>query len=332
MDILRLGPNRPAHFYRGGAWVASFRGVDDPDDTRPEDWIASVTHRADDDSVGLTVLPDRRLLRDAVGAEPEAFLGPDHVAAFGADPALLVKLLNPAQRLPVHAHPDAAFAAHHLGCAHGKTEAWLILDAEPDAAVYLGFRDEVPDDVMRSWVRDQDVSSLLGSLNRLPARRGDAFLVPAGVPHAIGAGLLLVELQEPTDFSIFMEWEGFRLDPSAGHLGLGFDLALEAVHRSGRDASALASRESADPSGTSRPLPDDADRFFRADVLRPGENGIELDPAWTVLIVTEGAGHLAGESQATDVHRGDVLLVPWGVGPVRVSGDVTVIRCRPPGP
>ena len=113
MDILRLGPNRPAHFYRGGPWIASFRGLDDPDETRPEDWIASVTTRADDDSVGLTVLPDRRRLRDAVRADPEAYLGPDHVAAFGIDPALLVKLLNPAQRLPVHAHPDASFATHH---------------------------------------------------------------------------------------------------------------------------------------------------------------------------------------------------------------------------
>jgi mannose-6-phosphate isomerase len=330
MDILRLGPNRPAHFYRGGLRIASFRGIDDPDDTRPEDWIASVTHRADDDSVGLTVLPDRRLLRDVVAADPEAYLGPDHVAAFGADPALLVKMLDPAQRLPVHVHPDAAFAAHHLGCAHGKTEAWLILDAEPDAAVYLGFRDDVSDDVMRAWVRDQDVHSLLGSLNRLPARRGDAFLVPAGVPHAIGDGLLLVELQEPTDFSIFMEWEGFSLDPSAGHLGLGFDRALEAVDRSARDPSALRSSESADPPRTSRPLPDDADRFFRADVLRPGADGIELEPAWTVLIVAEGAGQLERDSQSTAVHRGDVLLVPWGVGPVRVSGEATVIRCRPP--
>jgi mannose-6-phosphate isomerase len=271
-------------------------------------------------------------LRDAVAADPYAYLGPDHVAAFGTDPALLVKLLNAAQRLPVHAHPDAGFAAEHLGCTHGKTEAWLILDAEPDAAVYLGFRDDVADDVMRAWVRDQDVLSLLESLNRLPARRGDAFLVPAGVPHAIGAGLLLVELQEPTDFSIFMEWEGFRLDPAAGHLGLGFDRALAAVDRSACDASALASSEPADPPRTRRPLPEDADRFFRADVLRPGADGIELDPAWTVLVVTEGAAQLTDEMRATDVHRGDVLLVPWGVGPVQLSGDVTVVRCRPPVP
>lgn len=332
MDILRLGPNRPAHFYRGGPWIASFRGLDDPDETRPEDWIASVTTRADDDSVGLTVLPDRRRLRDAVRADPEAYLGPDHVAAFGMDPALLVKLLNPAQRLPVHAHPDASFATHHLGCVHGKTEAWLVLEAEPDAAVYLGFRDSMPDDVLRAWVDEQRVGSLLDSLNRLPARRGDAFLVPAGVPHAIGNGVLLVELQEPTDFSIFLEWDGFRLDPSAGHLGLGFDLALQAVDRSARDVSALMSAQSVDAPRVRRPLPDEADQFFRADVLRPGNDEILLAPAWTVLIVTDGAGRLEARVQSEELHRGDVLLVPWGVGPVRLVGDVTVIRCRPPEP
>lgn len=332
MDVLRLGPNRPAHFYRGGPLIASFRGLDDADDTRPEDWIASVTTRADDDSVGLTVLPDRRLLREAVRADPTAYLGPDHVAAFGADPALLVKLLNPEQRLPVHAHPGAGFAARHLGSVHGKTEAWLVLDAEPDAAVYLGFRDDVADDVMREWVREQDVSSLLASLNRLPARHGDAFLVPAGVPHAIGAGLLLVELQEPTDFSIFLEWQGFRLDPTAGHLGLGFAVALEAVDRSACDVSALMSSEPDGLPAVRRPLPDDAEHFFRADVLRPGKDGIALDPAWTVLIVTEGAGELESGEHSSEVRRGDVLLVPWAVGPTRLHGDVSVIRCRPPAP
>jgi mannose-6-phosphate isomerase len=330
MDILRLGLNRPAHFYRGGTGIAFFRGLDDPDDARPEDWIASVTHRADDDSVGLTVLPDRRLLRDAVSADPVAWLGPDHVASFGADPALLVKLLNPAQRLPVHAHPDATFAGHHLGSVHGKTEAWLILDAEPDSVVYLGFRDDVADDVMRGWVREQNVGGLLNNLNRLPARRGDAFLVPAGVPHAIGEGLLLVELQEPTDFSIFLEWEGFRLDPSTGHLGLGFELALEAIDRAACDPATLTSRETQE--AMRRPLPDESDRFFRADVLRPGAHGIELDPAWTVLIVTDGAGQLVAERQTMEVHLGDVLLAPWGVGPMRLSGELTVIRCRPPAP
>jgi mannose-6-phosphate isomerase len=332
MDILRLGSNRPEHFYRGGPWIASFRGRDDPADTRPEDWIASVTSRAGNDSAGLTVLPDHRVLRDAVRADPEAFLGPEHVAAFGDDPALLVKLLNPGQRLPVHAHPDAAFATQHLGCAHGKTEAWLVLDAAPDAVVYLGFRADVSGDVLREWVRTQDVTSLLGSLNRLPARAGDAFLVPAGVPHAIGDGLLLVELQEPTDFSIFLEWDGFRLDPATGHLGLGLDLALGAVGRSAREVAALTSADPADPARVRRPLPDAADEFFRADILRPDADSIELAPGWTVLIVTSGAGQLVGAQQCVDVRHGDVLLVPWAAGPVRLHGAVAAVRCRPPEP
>ena len=63
---------------------------------------------------------------------------------------------------------------------------------------------------------------------------GDRVLVPAGMPHAIGRGILLVELQEPTDFSVLLEWEGFAIDGRAeGHLGLGFDVALGCVDRAG---------------------------------------------------------------------------------------------------
>jgi mannose-6-phosphate isomerase len=115
-------------------------------------------------------------------------------------------------------------------------------------------------------------------------------------------------------------------------VGLGFDLALEAVDRSARDVSALMSTESADAQRVRTPLPDDADQFFRADVLRPGRDEIVLAPAWTVLIVTDGAGRLEAQAQSEELHRGDVLLVPWGVGPVQLVGDVTVTRCRPPEP
>ena len=69
---------------------------------------------------------------------------------------------------------------------------------------------------------------------------GDALFVPAGAPHAIGEGVLIVELQEPTDLSILLEWEGFGIDDEqAATLGLGWDVALASVERAARDAEAL---------------------------------------------------------------------------------------------
>ncbi|MES1169249.1 MAG: carbohydrate kinase, partial [Leifsonia sp.] len=133
----------PDRFYRGGPRIAEFRGergAAAPGDHVPEDWVASVTTQAGENSVGLTTLPDGRLLRSAVAADPLGWLGPAHVDAFGADPRLLVKLLDPGQRLPVHAHPDDAWAAAHLGHSHGKAEAWCIL--EP-GEVFLGLRETI---------------------------------------------------------------------------------------------------------------------------------------------------------------------------------------------
>ena len=176
----------------------------------PEDWVASVTTRWQEASSGLSRLPDGRLLRDAIAADPEAYLGPEHVAAYGSDPGLLVKLLDSAERLIVHCHPNREFARAHLGCAHGKTEAWLVVEAEPRAQVYLGFQRPVGLEELGTWVAEQRLEQMLAALHVLPVQTGSVVLVPAGVPHAIGPGILVVELQEPTDFTIALERRGSR--------------------------------------------------------------------------------------------------------------------------
>ena len=137
MRPLTLPPNVLRHFYAGGERIAALRGTP-PQDHTPEEWIGAA-NTTFDGTRGLSALPDGTLVRDAIEADPEAFLGAEHVARFGADPALLVKLLDAGQRLPVHFHPDGAFAARELGLAHGKTEAWLIVEADPGASVWVGF-------------------------------------------------------------------------------------------------------------------------------------------------------------------------------------------------
>src|SRR6202012_6189903 len=137
---------------------------------------------------------------------------------------------------------------------YGKTESWIILDARPDSGVYLGFKQDADPAVIRRWVDDQDTAAILDSLNMVPGASGDTWLVPAGVPHAIGAGITLVELQEPTDFSILLEWAGFAIDgPREGHLGLGFDLALTALDYSGWDAGRRGGLRAPRPPAPARP-------------------------------------------------------------------------------
>ncbi len=118
---LPLPPNQPrARFYAGGRGLASFRGQGTWEPHTPEDWVGSVTTVRGEATTGLTRLPSGELLRDAVERDPVGWLGAAHAARWGSDPMLLVKLLDAGQRLPVHVHPDDAFAARHLGAAHGK--------------------------------------------------------------------------------------------------------------------------------------------------------------------------------------------------------------------
>jgi len=333
--VVRLEPNRPRRFYRGGARIEELRRLPRGDGFRPEDWIASTTTLYGRERDGLTLLPDGRFLRDAVAEDPAGWLGADHVAAFGGDTNLLVKLLDAGERLPVHCHPPRAFARRHLGCAHGKTEAWVVVAAEPDALVYVGFRNDADTATLTDWVVRQDRAALLEALNAIPVEPGDGILVPAGVPHAIGAGVLIVELQEPTDFSILLEHAGFDLGAGATTtLGLAEDTALSAVDRSAwneqRLARILRRRDERAAVGATL-LPAAADVFFRAERWRI-DSDARLDPAYAALVVIAGSGELATAAGRWPLDRGDVMLVPHGAGSASLAGVLDVIRCRPPAP
>jgi len=306
------------------------------DEHRPEDWVASVTERyGATDGEGLSRLPDGRLLRDAVIADPLAWLGPEHVEVFGSDTALLVKLLDAGERLPVHLHPGRHFASEHLGSVHGKTEAWVMIAAEgAEASVWLGFRRDVGADELASWVRHQRTGALLDSLHRLDLVRGEGVLVPAQVPHAIGAGVFCLEVQEPTDFSLNLEWEGFDLPSgSDGQLGLDLDLILSCVRTSALGADELAALRvpPLERSGTRSALPACAADFFSIERVRPGNSAEPLDASFSVLIVVSGRGTMRwGDRQVQPLSAGDVMVVPWAAGRGEIEGTVEVLRAKPP--
>jgi mannose-6-phosphate isomerase len=327
--------NTPLRFYSGGRKILDFRGrtVEDGfDDHRPEDWLGSTTRLFAEGGDGLTVLPDGSTLADELERRPEDWLGVSHVARHGVDPGLLVKLLDAAERLPVHVHPDRAFAARHLDCPHGKTEAWLVLDADPGAMVWLGFREDLPEEHLAEMVDAQD-EQLLDALNGFPVERGDTVLVPAGRPHAIGAGVFVVELQEPTDFSVMLEHERFALDPAQSWLGLERSLALTSVDRSALpqdEIDALRGRWDRDRQPTRSVLPSAADEFFRAEVLHGGTQAATVEAGFSVLVVVEGTGRLstaAGHDLA--VRAGETVLTPHACGELTLTGAATAIRCRP---
>jgi mannose-6-phosphate isomerase len=322
---IKLPPNGVPRFYRGGPAIAELRGFELGGERVPEEWIGSTTSVFGEPDVGLSRLPGGELLRDAIAGDPVTWLGPDHAARFGADPALLVKLLDAGQRLPVHVHPDGPFAREHLGTKFGKTEAWIVIAARPGAQVHVGFREAVSDDTLRAWVRDQDHDAMLGALNPVDVAAGDAVFVPAGAAHAIGEGLLIVELQEPTDMSVLLEWDGFGIEDEAeATLGLGWETALGCVERAARDAGPL--RGPRHDGAVSELLPPTAHAFFSAQRIAPGGAATELAAGFAVVIVIEGEGSIGD----LDVARGDAVLVPHAAGTLTAEGDLVAIACRPP--
>lgn len=324
MRPLELPPNQFHRFYRGGERIDAFRGVPAGEDGRPEDWVGSAATTLGEEYEGLSRLADGRLLRDALQADPEAFLGREHVERWGADPALLVKLLDAGERLPVHFHPGRAFAREHLGLTYGKTEAWLILEAEPGAAVHVGLREPLAAETVRGWVDEQDAEAMLATMNRVPVAAGDSVFVPAGTLHAIGAGILLLELQEPTDLSVLLEWKHFGVDSGPEHLGLGWETALGSLDRDAADPADLLPQ-------ADRMLPTAADPYFRAD--RVG-TGTQLEPSFAILVGIEGEeGTLRTEhGDELPIGRGSTTLVPHAAGRTTLAGAVSAIRCRPPAP
>jgi mannose-6-phosphate isomerase len=333
MRPIRLEANQPRRFYRGGEAIARFRGAVITEDHVPEDWVGSTTTIFGSAPLGLTTLPDGRLLRDAVAADPERFLGPEHVAAFGPDPAVLVKLLDAGQRLPVHLHPDRAFASEHLGSPYGKSEAWLVLQG---GALQLGFRDEITADTLRSWFQTQDVTAMLAASNELHVDPGDCVYVPAGTPHAIGEGVFMVEVQEPSDLGVMLEWEGF-VPPESATMGLELDTALGAIRRSAvsRDEIASWTRRSTDAPelrpGARAVVPPEAAPFFGAEWLR-SDPKVELEPGFAVLVVVAGSGRLATDASELELAKGDTVLIPYAAGAGELTGPVEAIRCLPPRP
>ncbi|MCU1439237.1 MAG: carbohydrate kinase [Rhodoglobus sp.] len=320
-----LPSNQPRdRFYQGGSRISDFRSEPPSDPRTPEDWVGSTTSVRGAAPVGMTRLPDGRLLVEALEAAPIEWLGPEHVERFGADAKLLVKLLDAGQRLPIHAHPDGEFAARHVGARHGKAEAWYILSP---GTVFLGLKEDVDDARLLALVEGQHASELLALMHEIDVRINDTVYVPPGVLHAIGEGILLAEVQEPEDLSILLEWEGYDLDGARdGHLGLGFELALNAVETRGRSRDeALALVRAAADDGPA--LVPEADRYFRLD--RVSTEG-DFPAGLAVVIGLDGELSLGTANGAVPLRRGTTVLVPYSAGGMRLTGAGTALVARPP--
>lgn len=234
---VKLTSPRVWRTYLGGSRIDAIHGLTDGEDSQfPEEWIMSVVtarnagreHIRDE---GLCCLAGTELsLRDYIAADPVRALGQNHARKLGSTTGVLVKIIDSAERLTVQAHPDKVQAKRLFGSDFGKTECWHILGCRSidgqEPCIYMGFKEHVTREYWQQVFRQQDIPAMLDCLHRFPVKPGETYLIRGGVPHAIGAGCLLVEIQEPTDYTVRTERvspKGLKISDYQCHQGLGFE-------------------------------------------------------------------------------------------------------------
>ena len=335
--------NRVFRVYLGGKLFSDFFGDESKDSFYPEEWICSSTKALNEGSTdefeGLSTVKGTsihfdELLRD----ERELMLGNRK----GLD--VLVKALDSAIRLPVQAHPDKAFSRVHFNSEFGKAESWLVLGAREDACIYFGFKEGVTPEEFEKAVEESeaDKAAMEKLLNRIPVSVGDVYFIPAKAVHAIGAGCLILEVQEPTDFTIQPErWCGdYHLSDNEMYIGLEKATALsvfdysynyERVMKECKKAPVTAYEDDGCKKEILISKNDTPCFSVERYVVEGGKT--EALQGVCVYVVTEGSGKLVADGYENSLKKGDYFFIPHscnGKFVVESSSTITLAKCVPP--
>lgn len=331
--MLPLQANRVWRSYLGGRSLDEIEGVSAPADTSyPEDWIGSLTRannpgrRPADEGLAKVKREDggSALLRDIVGQDPDFYLARKHVERFGADMRILAKYLDSAIRLHFQVHPTAEFSAEHLGVNKGKTEAYVILairDEVETPYIYAGFQRPPTRKELKRWIETQDIAALEACFDKIPVEVGEVYLIPGGCPHALGEGILMVELMEASDLVVRFEFErgGYVLPEESRFMGRDLDFALtvfdlEAKRADDFRCEPVLLRALGNGSTQTQLVGADRTDCFQARSTRIEKSITKSEKGFYILIVTKGSGVLKVGDQMYQLNPFDRFFVAAEAG------------------
>jgi mannose-6-phosphate isomerase len=243
-----------------------------------------------------------------VAADPVGIVGRRGLSATANRPLfpLLVKLIDAAENLSIQVHPDDT-AASTVGKL-GKTEAWHILAAAPNAVLYLGLRTDVSiADFAACCNRGGETAGLL---RQIPAIPGTTLLIPAGTVHALGAGVLVYEVQQPSDLTYRLDDWG-RVDAAGRPRELHVELGLSVIDAESRPE--MISPVTLDPGSTRRLLA--ACRYFALEQLTLGtgdEETLELAAPESAQVLTCLTGEVVvtANDASISLAAGETMVLP----------------------
>jgi mannose-6-phosphate isomerase len=351
--LVLLPPNRVWRTYPGGATLDRLAGIAAPQDSHlAEDWIGSVTRSTIPgreqfhEGVSSVVVGGKTHdFRELIASDAEYFLGAAHLARHGAAPMLLVKFLDSAIRLHFQCHPSREFAQRFLNSPSGKTEAYHILGVREGVTApyfYMGFQQPPAPDDLRRWIETQDTAAMERCFEKIPVEVGDTFLIPGGFPHALGEGVFMIEIQEPTDFAVRYEFEraGYVLPEAARFMGRGLDFGLSLINfnrypretierdyrcrpRTARDLGA-GSRQDELIGPAQTPC-------FRVCKTQLAAPAIKQEFSFHIGILTAGACAITVGGETHHLHRYDKFFCPAGLTlHYAPAPDCAILECLPP--
>ncbi len=327
--------NRVGRVYTGGKLFHGFFGDKPEDNFLPEEWIASNVKAINKvqlhEKEGVSKVKDEDMyFDDLISKYPKEMLGDC------GKYRILVKMLDSAIRLPAQTHPDKPFSKKHFNSIYGKTESWLIVDTRPGAKIYFGFKDGVTEEIFNKAIEDSKTDK--DAMERLMESRevqiGDVYLVPAKEIHAIGAGCLILEVQEPTDFTIQPEyWCGdYELNEQEMYIGLKKEDAVKCFNLNKAPDTKITPEICYEKDGVKFEKiinEKHTDCFIVNKVsLTDGSYTPDIKGSYGVYIITEGEGKITGEGYERTLKKGDYFFMPNSLmGKFAVSGNMEVIEC-----
>lgn len=270
------------------------------------------------------------LLTDLVRKHPEILGTHPQTTEDGGLP-ILVKFIDAADRLSVQVHPSDAYAKAHENGSLGKTEMWYVMDAEPGAQLVYGFSEDMGDGKLEKALAAGTIEKYL---QYVPVQRGDVFLIEPGTVHAIGAGILLAEIQESSNLT-YRLYDYGRIGKDGKLRELHVEKALQVVNRK-------ASTEPRQPLRVLRYQPGYASEFlcrcqyFQVERLllntsriRPMAPFCTGTTSFEVLLCIDGCGTIFWENNHLPFFKGDCIFIPANSVKMRIHGQAEMlwIRC-----
>lgn len=303
LEPLRFEPLFRRYLW-GGRRLATQLGKPIGEEDCAESWEI-VDHGADQ-SIVVAGSQQGRTLRELVSEHGAELLGRHHPQS---QFPLLFKFLDAQQTLSVQVHPNDEQAAQLDPPDRGKTEAWVILDAEPGSLIYAGLKQGVDRATLEQAIANGTSEACL---HHFEPRPGDCLFIPAGTVHALGAGLLVAEIQQASD-TTYRLYDWNRTDAQGRPRELHIDAGLEVINYT------------AGPSRPQQPQPTDrpyvarlvaCDKFVLDRWIFEQPKTIGGDDRFHLLAVLQGSVEIAGDPVGKPLALGQTALIPACCGPL----------------